>query len=131
MQTGETSIPRQADSRRGFTLIELVVVMAIIGLLLSLALPRYLSTIDRGKESVQRQNIAAIRDAIDKFAGDQGRYPESLQELVEQRYLREVPKDPMTERPDWTVVPPADISQGGVFDVQSAYQGPGEGRQED
>jgi general secretion pathway protein G len=105
---------------RGFTLIELVVVMATIALLLSLAVPRYFHTLDNGKASVQRQNIATIRDAIDKFHGDQARYPGSLEELVSKRYLRAVPVDPLTEASDWVVVAPPDTALGEVYDVKSA-----------
>ena len=75
---------------------------------------------DNGKASVQRQNIAAIRDAIDKYYGDQGKYPETLQDLVEKRYLREIPVDPLTDKRDWVAVPPTDTSLTGVFDIQSA-----------
>lgn len=106
----------------GFTLIELVVVMATIALLLTLAVPRYFHTLDNGKVTVQRQNIATIRDAIDKFYGDQARYPGSLDELVQKRYLRAVPVDPITERADWVVVAPQDPGLGEVFDVRSARQ---------
>ena len=79
---------RKPETVLGFTLIELMVVMATIALLLTLAVPRYFHAIDNGKISVQRQNIATIRDAIDKFYGDQARYPETLQELVQAKYLR-------------------------------------------
>lgn len=105
---------------RGFTLIELMVVMVLIALLLTLAVPRYFSTIDTGKQRVQLQNISAIRDAIDKYFGDQGKYPPALQDLVDKKYLRQIPVDPVTEKTDWVVVPPADPSQTGVFDVKSA-----------
>jgi general secretion pathway protein G len=104
----------------GFTLIELVIVMATIALLLTLAVPRYFQTIDNGKVNVQRQNIATIRDAIDKFYGDQARYPKSLEELVQLRYLRAVPVDPLTDTPDWIVIAPQDPTMGAVFDVRSA-----------
>ena len=107
---------------RGFTLIELVIVMATIALLLTLALPRYFHAIDLGKQNVQRQNIATLRDAIDKFFGDQARYPDSLEELVQKRYLRSVPVDPMTQLPDWTAVAPGDDSPGNVYDVRSAWK---------
>ena len=107
---------------RGFTLIELVIVMATIALLLTLALPRYFHAIDLGKQNVQRQNIATLRDAIDKFFGDQARYPDSLEELVQKRYLRSVPVDPLTQLPDWTAVAPGDDSPGNVYDVRSAWK---------
>ncbi len=107
-------------SHRGFTLIELVVVISIIGLLLSLAAPRYFASIERSKEAVQQQNIHALRDAIDKFFGDTGRYPESLEELVGKRYLRSVPVDPLTERSDWIALPPPDPNLTGVYDIRSA-----------
>lgn len=107
--------------RHGFTLIELVIVMATIGLLLTLAVPRYFHTIDRGKQSVQQQNLVTLRDAIDKFFGDQARYPETLNELVERKYLRSVPIDPLTQLPDWIVIAPRDNTTG-VYDVRSAWK---------
>ena len=96
--------------------------MATIALLLTLALPRYFHAVDLGKQNVQRQNIATLRDAIDKFFGDQARYPDSLEELVEKRYLRSVPIDPLTQLPDWKSVPPKDNSPGSVYDVRSAWK---------
>jgi general secretion pathway protein G len=108
---------------RGFTLIELMVVMVLIGILLTVAVPRYFGSVDKGKLSVQRENIATIRDAIDKFNGDQGKYPETLEALVEKHYLREVPIDPVTEKRDWVLIaPPSDTNQTGVYDVQSAVK---------
>jgi general secretion pathway protein G len=106
--------------RRGFTLIEMLVVMTLIALLLTLAVPRYFSAIDNGRLNVQRQNLATIRDAIDKFYGDQTRYPESLDELVTKRYLRQVPIDPVSESSNWVLIPPQDPELTGVFDVQPA-----------
>jgi len=114
MTSGET---RRAAARRGFTLIELVVVMTLIGLLLSIAAPRFLGSVDKGRENVRRQNIAVLRGAIDQFRADSGRFPETLDELVARRYLREVPMDPVTERSDWRVVPPPEPDKG-VYDVQ-------------
>src|ERR1700680_3500729 len=99
-------IMKLARTRRpgGFTLIELVVVMAIIGLLLTIALPRYMSSIERGKEQVRLQNVAVMRDAIDKYFGDNGQYPETLDELVAKRYLRAVPVDPVNGDDKWAVI---------------------------
>src|SRR5260370_39018784 len=89
-RTGEMKALRFRPSppADGFTLIELMVVMVLIALLLTIAVPRYFGTIDTGKASVQRQNISAIRDAIDKYYGDIGKYPETLQDLVDKKYLR-------------------------------------------
>lgn len=114
--------------RRGFTLIELLVVMAALGLLLSLAAPRYFEHVDRARETVLRNNLAVMRQAIDRFRADRGRYPADLLELVSQRYIREVPLDPITERKDgWvTVVSTSDPHAGsGVADVRSAAPGIG------
>ena len=113
-----TGWPRHA----GFTLIELAIVMATIALLLTIAVPRYFHAIDAGKLNVQQQNIATLRDAIDKFHGDQARYPDSLEELVQKKYLRGVPIDPLTRLPDWKSVPPRDESLGGIYDVRSAWK---------
>jgi general secretion pathway protein G len=105
---------------RGFTLIELMVVMVLIALLLTIAVPRYFGTIDTGKASVQRQNLSAIRDAIDKYYGDVGKYPETLQDLVDKKYLRSIPVDPITNLPNWVTVPPTDPNLTGVYDIHSA-----------
>lgn len=104
---------------RGFTMIELVIVMAMIGLLLSIAMPQYMATLERGREQVLRSNLSAMREAIDKYYGDRGRYPDKLEDLVTQRYLRAIPNDPFTESPTWIVVAPRDGDKGGVIDVQS------------
>jgi len=104
---------------RGFTLIEMVVVMATIGLLLALALPKYMATLERGKEQVLRQNIFQMREALDKYYGDTGKYPERLEDLVTRRYLRAVPIDPFTESATWVVIAPKDPAMGGVIDIKS------------
>lgn len=106
--------------KAGFTLIEMLVVMAIIATLLTVAAPRYFNQTDRAKEAVLRQDLAVMRDAIDKYYGDAGVYPESLDALVSGKYLRRIPADPLTGSEDtWLVVPPADPAQGAVFDVKS------------
>jgi len=113
---------------RGFTLIELLVVLAALALLLGLAVPRYMEHVDRARETVLRQNLTALRDAIDKFNADRGRYPAELAELARERYLREVPRDPLTDRSDtWTIVPPpaGGGTTGQVYDVHSGATGTG------
>ena len=102
----------------GFTLIELLVVMTLIALLLTLAVPRYFAALEAGKIRVQQRNVATLRDAIDKFFADQGRYPQLLDELVEKKYLRQIPQDPITESSEWEVVSPPDPSLGAVYDVK-------------
>lgn len=110
--------------RKGFTLIELLVVLAIVATLLTLAAPRYFGSLDRAKEAVLKENLYQLRDTIGKFQADKGKYPESLEALVAEKYLRKVPLDPMTEsRTTWVVVPPEEPQKGGVFDVKSGAIG--------
>ena len=113
---------------RAFTLIELLVVMAIIATLLTVAVPRYLQSVDRARDAALRQTLAAARDAIDKYYGDTGRYPDTLQQLVDKRYLRRTPYDPITQSDTTWVVVPSDTErggQGGVYDVHSGAPGNG------
>jgi len=108
----------------GFTLIELLVVMVIIALLLTIAVPRYFHSTDRAREAVLKQDLAQMRDAIDKFYGDRGRYPDRLDDLVEKKYLRRIPLDPMTDSVQtWVTVPPAETGKGAVYDVKSGAAG--------
>jgi general secretion pathway protein G len=112
--------PRAA---RGFTIVELLVVLASIALLLSVAVPRYVRHLDVARDTVLRENLRQVRDAIDKFHADQARYPANLAELVAKRYLRSVPVDPVTDRSDsWLLVAPANNS-AGVFDLRSGAPG--------
>ena len=112
------------SGRPGFTLIELLVVLAIIALLLTIALPRYFGSLDRSKETVLREDLHQMRGAIDKYYGDRGKYPENLDALVSEKYLRSVPVDPITEKKDtWVVVPPQDPQKGGMYDVKSGAPG--------
>jgi len=109
---------------KGFTLIELLVVLAIIATLLMLALPRYFSSVDKSKEAVLKENLFQMRDAISKYYGDKGRYPESLEALATEKYLRKVPLDPITESAaTWIIVPPQDLEKGSVYDVRSGAPG--------
>lgn len=114
------------SAQKGFTLIELLVVMAIIATLLTIAVPRYFHSVEKSKEAVLRQDLAQMRDAIDKFYGDSGRYPSTLEDLVTKKYLRAIPADPITETAaTWQALPPSDSSKGGVFDVRSGAPGKG------
>jgi general secretion pathway protein G len=107
----------------GFTLIELLVVMTVIAMLLTLAVPRYFHTIDKSKEAILRDNLSILRDTLDKYYGDNGRYPESLDDLVTKRYLRTIPQDPITESAaTWVTVPPDDLSKGMIYDIRSGAQ---------
>ncbi len=108
----------------GFTLIELMVVMAIIATLMTIALPRYFNSLEASKETTLRQSLSSMREALDHYYGDTGHYPDSLEQLVEQRYLRNAPVDPITERNDqWVLVPPPAGVSGGVGDVKSGAEG--------
>lgn len=113
--------------QRAFTLIELMVVMAIVALLLSIAAPRYFNHLERAREATLRQSLAVMRDAIDKFHGDTSAYPETLEELAQKRYLRAVPVDPLTDSTDtWVIVPPPPANGAGrVWDVKSGAEGNG------
>lgn len=108
---------------RGFTLIELLVVMAIVALLISIAAPRYFVHLERAREAALAETLAVTRDAIDKFHGDTGRYPQDLNELVDRRYLRAAPVDPFTERRDgWLLVAPPG-GGSGVWNLHSSAPG--------
>jgi general secretion pathway protein G len=112
--------------QRGFTLIELIVVMTIVSLLLTLAAPRYFRSIERSKETVLKANLTSTRDALDKFHSDTGKYPEQLEDLVTKHYLRSLPWDPVLERADaWTIEPPADSQAGSVYNIHSSAEGSG------
>ncbi len=112
--------------KRGFTLIELLVALTIIALLLSIAVPRFFGGLGRAEESVLKENLHALRDAIDKHLADTGRYPATLDELVTKKYLRSVPTDPITQSTaTWILVAPADPQQGAVYDVKSGAKGAG------
>lgn len=109
---------------RGFTLIELLVVLGIVALLLTLAVPRFFPSIDGAKEAILADNLRNTRAVVDQYRSDTGRYPESLEQLVEQKYLREIPLDPITEsRETWILEPPQEGEQGGFSNVRSGAPG--------
>ena len=112
------------NRRRGFTLIELMVVMAIVATLLTLALPRYFGSLDKSKEAVLKENLYQMREAISRYYADKGKYPESLEGLAVEKYLRKVPLDPITESAaTWLLVQPEDPQKSGVLDVRSGAAG--------
>jgi general secretion pathway protein G len=114
----------RTDAERGFTLLELITVISLIAILTAIALPNYKAAIIQAKEAVLREDLFQFRDRIDQYYADKGKYPESLEQLMEQGYLRSIPADPMTGAPDWTVVPaepdPDDPDMTGIYDVKSA-----------
>ena len=117
---------KSRKNHTGFTLIELLVTLSIIALLLALAVPHYFSRIDSAKETVLRENLHLMRDALDKFYGDHNRYPDKLDDLVDNKYLRQIPLDSITDtNSTWILLPPNDPNKGNIYDVKSGAQGKG------
>ena len=109
---------------RAFTLIELLVVLGIIALLLTLAVPRFFPSIDSTRDTILADNLRNTRAVIDQYYADTGRYPDSLEQLVEKKYLRAVPFDPVTESSTtWILIPPEDASKGALYNVRSGAPG--------
>lgn len=119
-----TGLRRRLRSPRGFTLIELLIVLGIVALLLTLAVPRFFPSVDKSKETILAENLRNTRIVIDQYRADTGRYPDSLEQLVEKKYLRELPYDPLTEsRETWVVQPPEEGEQGEVYNLHSGAPG--------
>ena len=116
---------RTGSGQGGFTLIEMITVVAIMSVLVAIALPNYRVSIIQSKESVLREDLYRFRDLIDQYYADKGRYPESLEVLVTDGYMRKMPLDPMTNQANWELVPAEPDpdnpeEQPGVYDVHSA-----------
>jgi general secretion pathway protein G len=115
---------RSGRAAGGFTLIELMIVMAIISILVAVAVPMYQKSVVRAKESVLRQNLFTLRTVIDEYTYDKAKAPQSLEDLVREGYLRQLPMDPMTGQSDWTTIQEDAVTsvnqtEPGIFDVRS------------
>lgn len=108
----------------GFTLVEMLVVLAILALLLTLAAPRYFNSIDRAKDAALKQDLTTVRESIDKFYADTGQYPKTLDDLVEKKYIRKLPFDPITNsNVTWIITPPEPPLEGDIADIHSGAVG--------
>ena len=133
-----TATGRPGAARRGFTLVEMLVVMAIIATLLSIAAPRYFRSTDDARDAALKSDLRTVREAIDHYHADRGSYPVTLDDLVEKRYLRAIPVDPITgDANTWTLIPPPVATRGstpatpaspsnaatGIYDIRSGASG--------
>ena len=110
--------------KAGFTLVEMLVVLAILALLLTLASPKYFSSIERAKEATLKQDLNTLRESIDKYYADNGRYPTTLDDLVDKKYIRDLPIDPITNSTEtWQLLPPEPPLEGSIFDIKSGAEG--------
>lgn len=104
---------RLAKTQRGFTLIELMIVVSIIGILAAIAAPNYQWGLIRAREAVLREDLYSLNSTIDQYTADMGKYPDSLQELKDKGYLKEIPIDPFTKsRETWEPIPPPPAPEG-------------------
>lgn len=116
----KASLLRYEDNEKGFTLIELMIVMTIIAILLTISQPMYRESTIKAREAVLMEDLFTLRDVIDQFYLDKSRYPDFLEELTEGGYIRSIPKDPFTRMVDtWQLVAPPEGFEGSVYDVHS------------
>ena len=119
------SLQCRKKTQKGFTLIELLIVMTIIGILASIVVPNYQRNLIKAREAVLMEDLYQMRRAIDAYFADHISYPESLDDLVERKYLRDIPRDPFTQSTEtWEEIPPTptlegEIAEGGLEDVRS------------
>ena len=118
---------RRARGSRGFTLLELMIVISIMLILVSIAVPNFSASLKRSREAVLRQNLFTLRDLISQYTLDKQKAPQALDDLVQAGYLKQIPRDPMTNEADWqveqmddsTIMSPDEQDQGGIDDVHS------------
>jgi general secretion pathway protein G len=117
-------LKNEPSHNKGFTLVELLVVLAILALLLTLAVPRYFDSIEKAKDATLRQDLNTLRESLDKFYADNGRYPKTLEDLVEKKYIRKLPLDPITEKTtSWLFTAPEPPLEGDIYDIHSGAKG--------
>lgn len=122
------ALARTARQQSGFTLLELLVVISIIIVLAGMGLANYQNSVTRSKEAVLKEDLFRMRDAIDQYYADKGKYPATLEDLVTDGYLRRIPKDPFTDSAEtWQTIPAEPdplnpIAEAGCFDVKSGSQ---------
>lgn len=108
----------------GFTLVELLVVLSILALLLTLAVPKYFTSIEKAKDATLKQDLNTLRESLDKYYADNGQYPKTLDDLVEHKYIRKLPVDPITEKTTtWIFTPPEPPLEGDIYDIHSGSKG--------
>jgi general secretion pathway protein G len=109
---------------KGFTLVELLVVLTILALLLSLATPRYFNSIEKAKDAALKEELNTLRESLDKYYADRGLYPKTLEDLVEHKYIRKLPIDPITEKNNtWIFISPEPPIEGDIYDIHSGAKG--------
>lgn len=114
----------RTQSGNGFTLIELLVAMTIIALLLSIVTPRYFHSVSKAEETVLKQDLSLMREALDKYHADTGKYPDTLEDLISKKYFRKIPVDPITQSSTtWILIPPSSTEKGAIFDIKSGAPG--------
>ena len=127
-RTLRRSLARRRSNASGFTLLEMMIVISIIIILMAVAIPNYNRTVIQSRESVLRSNLSALRSVISQYTLDKQKAPQSLDDLVQEHYLRQIPVDPMTKETNWEVVQEdtlmsVDQQEPGIYDVHSASSG--------